>query len=74
MLLMRRLIVVLCLVAVISAALAPSAHVLSAAILVPLLLFVATIVIVPIRFERENSTLPASPCLSFATSRAPPSA
>jgi len=70
----RRLIAFLCVVAVILAAITPGAPGLLWAILVPLLLFVAAVVIAPIRRESENSDAPAFPFLSVVTSRAPPTA
>jgi hypothetical protein len=70
----RRLIAFLCVVAVILAATTPAAPGLLWAILVPLLLFVAAVVIAPIRRESEDSDAPAFPFLSVVTSRAPPTA
>lgn len=70
----RRLIAFLCAVAVILAAITPAAPGLLWAILVPLLLFVAAVVIAPISRESENSDAPAFPFLSVVTSRAPPTA
>jgi|CZKR01.1.fsa_nt_gi hypothetical protein len=70
----RRLIAFLCVVAVILAAITPAAPGLLWAILVPLLLFVAAVVIAPISRESENSDAPAFPFLSVVTSRAPPTA
>ncbi len=70
----RRLIAFLCLAAVLLAAIAPTASGLFLAILVPLLLFVAAVVIVPIGREPEGGDGPAFLFLSVVTSRAPPNA
>lgn len=68
----RRLIAFLCLVAVLLAAITPATSGLFLAILVPLLLFVAAVVIVPIGREPESGDAPAFLFLSIVTSRAPP--
>ena len=71
---MRRLVACLCVVAVLLAAMAPVAPGLCWAILVPLLLFVAAVVLAPVRREFESCSAPESPFLSVLSSRAPPSA
>lgn len=70
----RRLIAFLCLVAVLLAAITSATSGLFLAILVPLLLFVAAVVIVPIGREPESGHAPAFLVLSVVTSRAPPNA
>lgn len=69
----RRLIVYICLMAVFLAAISPGSSGLVCAILVPLLLFIAT-VIVPRVGESESSVAPACPIFSAVPSRAPPRA
>jgi len=68
----RRLIVFFCLVAVLLAAIAPSSPGVFWAVLVPLLLFVASVVITPISRKSEKNNAPAFPFFSVPTSRAPP--
>jgi hypothetical protein len=68
---MRRTIVLLCVAAVLFAALTPAVSGLLCAILVPFWFFVA--VIVSFRFrEIEKFYSPQAPLLAHATSRAPP--
>ena len=68
---MRNLIVLLCVAALLFAALTPAASGLLGAILVPFWLFVA--VIVSFRFrEIQKVCCPQAPLLALATSRAPP--
>ena len=68
---MRRTIVLLCVAALLFAALTPATSGLLCAILVPFWFFVA--VIVSFRFcEIEQFYCPQAPLLALATSRAPP--
>jgi hypothetical protein len=68
----RRFVVFLCLALVLLAAVTPAASGLFYAILVPLWLFVAFILAVPLRREAEVSKPLLFPFLSFLPSRAPP--
>jgi hypothetical protein len=71
---LRRLIVFLCVVAVLLAAMSPAASGLHCAILVPLLLCVAVIVLTAMDRGSDEVCLPVFPVLSSLSSRAPPSA
>ena len=70
----RRVIAFLCVVALLLVAMTPAAPGLFLAILVPLFLFVAAVVLAPVDHESEDSHAPAFPFLLVLTSRAPPSA
>jgi hypothetical protein len=70
----RRLVAFFCVVAVLLAAIAPVSPGLCWAILVPLLLFVAAVVLAPVSRESENSNVLPIPFLLVLASRAPPSA
>lgn len=69
---LHRLVAFLCLVAVLLAALTSVSPGLFWAILLPLLPFVAAIIIAPIGRERECGNVAAYPFLSVVASRAPP--
>ena len=71
---LRRLTVFLCLVAVLLAAINPSASGMLSACLITLFFFVAAVVIVALRRHDESIFLPPSPALSLVASRAPPRA
>jgi hypothetical protein len=70
----RRLVGLLCVVAIILAAVAPSTAGLLWASLIPLLLFDAVVVIVQKSRENDDSDAPSFPFLSVVSSRAPPNA
>ena len=69
---LHRLVALVCLAAVLLAALTPAPSGLFWAILLPLLLFVAAIIIAPIGRERECGNVPAYSFLTVVASRAPP--
>ena len=69
---MHRLVAFGCLLAVLLAALTPVPAGLFFAILLPLLLFVAAVIIAPLCRESECGNVPAYPFLSVVASRAPP--
>jgi hypothetical protein len=72
MLLLRRTIAIIGLIAILLVAVAPSGTVLLWAIVVPLLFFVATLNPLSHRTVFESTPLPASPFFSNSSSRAPP--
>jgi hypothetical protein len=69
---LRRLTVLLCLVAVLLAALSPSAFGNAACLVTVFFYFIATVVTVLISQRDETAFLPASPLLAVLASRAPP--
>jgi hypothetical protein len=68
----HRLVAFVCLLAVLLTALTSFPSGLFWAILLPLLLFVAAIIIAPFGREPECGNVPAYPFLSVVASRAPP--
>jgi hypothetical protein len=71
---LRRLIAFLCIVAVLLAAMSPVASGLVPAILVPLLLCIAVVVLATVARKSDEVYFPALPILASLASRAPPSA
>jgi len=71
---LRRAIALLCVAAVLLAAISPVASGLHCAILIPLLLCIAVVVLTAMGRESEEAHVPAFPVFSFLSSRAPPSA
>jgi hypothetical protein len=69
---LRRLTVFLCLVAVLLAALSPSASGNAACLVTVFFYFIATIVTVLFFHRDETAFLPRSPLIAALTSRAPP--
>jgi hypothetical protein len=72
MLSLRRLTVFLCLVAVLLAALFPSASNSAACLVTVFFVFIATVITVAFSRRHETSFLPASPLIAVVASRAPP--
>jgi len=70
----RRLIVVLCLAAVVVAATHPIAHGLFLALLAPIFFFVAPVATFIPGLRPENAAVPATPFLAVIDSRGPPNA
>jgi hypothetical protein len=70
----RRLIVVLCLAAILAVAIHPVAQGLFLALLAPILFFLAPAVISISGLKPENAEVPSVPFLAVAESRGPPNA
>ena len=71
---LRRLIALCCVVALLVAALSPVVSGLHCAILLPLLLCIAIVVVAAMDRESDGVRIPIIPVLSSLSSRAPPSA
>lgn len=71
--LIRRLVVILSLAAFVLAALSPASPGFVWAVIVPILLFAGFVAVAAFDRNREESAVPALPCLSVIASRAPPS-
>jgi len=69
---LRRAIAIVCLAAIMVAALTPASSILLCAVVVPLLLLITALPAVNLGPRFEKVLLPASPFLSTASSRAPP--
>jgi hypothetical protein len=72
MLVFRRTIAIVSLIAILLAAMAPSGSVLLWAVIVPVLFFVATLDPLGRRTIFESTPLPTSPFVSNSSSRGPP--
>jgi hypothetical protein len=68
----RKLLALLMVAALLFAAFAPVSHGQSAAILIPLFLFLGCLTTVPLRRVFERCDLPSSPFCPLLASRAPP--
>ena len=68
----RKIALFLCLAAVLLVAISPVAPILLWAIVVPLFLFCASVVVGPIDRRRELFGLPVSPVVALVAPRAPP--
>jgi hypothetical protein len=69
---LRKLIVFICIAAIVCVAFGPVSSGLLWAALVPLLLFVEAVVITLIKRPTDEGGIPAFPCLAVLASRAPP--
>lgn len=72
MVFLRRAIAIVCLAAIMVAALTPSSSILLWVVVVPLLLLITALPAIDLGHRFGNVLLPASPLLSSASSRAPP--
>jgi hypothetical protein len=70
----RRLIVLLCLAAIVAVAIHPIAHGLFVALLIPILFFFAPVAIFAPRLRLENAEVPAVPFRAVLDTRGPPNA